>query len=234
MADRDSAVVEFDLRSPSMFPGKKGFDRLAYACKNVLNKQATWLFCNLASTGMLTMYLELLYVQMLTGRAVPDPDPLAAHFPTKYTSKPGVTEDIPALIPSLKLEASIVAEEQTDGYEEFATEIYEWLALVRLQSPRVESSDEVDPYLCRYQVPGESGQHQEAKLCKLTWEGFLSPSWARKTLVDLVLALPPKTWFSFSATTFPAGMMADGSECTFLRPPNSAGEYVMWEVKGHD
>lgn len=34
-----------------MFPGKKGFDRLVYACKNVLNTPVTWLFCNAATTG---------------------------------------------------------------------------------------------------------------------------------------------------------------------------------------
>lgn len=42
-------VVEFDLRSPSMFRGKKGFDRLVYACKNVFIEPLTWLFCNVAS-----------------------------------------------------------------------------------------------------------------------------------------------------------------------------------------
>lgn len=170
----------------------------------------------------------------LTQRAAPDPDPLAAHFPTKYTSKPGVTGDISALVPPLKVPASSAAFDQKDTYENFAAETYEWLALLRLQSPRVESGDNIDPYLCRYQVPGEPEERHEAKLCKITWEGFLSPSWARKTLVDLMLALPSKTWFSFSATTFPVGAMATGSDCTFFRPPDSHGEYVMWEIKGHD
>jgi hypothetical protein len=39
-------VVEIDLTSPAMFPGKKGFDRLIYACENVLNRRLTWLFYN--------------------------------------------------------------------------------------------------------------------------------------------------------------------------------------------
>lgn len=41
-------VVEHDLRSPSMFSGKKGFDRLVYAAKNVLNEPVVWLFCSVA------------------------------------------------------------------------------------------------------------------------------------------------------------------------------------------
>lgn len=47
-------LVEFDLRSPSMFRGKKGFDRLVYACKNVLIEPLTWLFCNVADKSELT------------------------------------------------------------------------------------------------------------------------------------------------------------------------------------
>lgn len=34
-----------------MLHGKKGFDRLLYACKNVLNQPVTWLFCNVNSTS---------------------------------------------------------------------------------------------------------------------------------------------------------------------------------------
>ena len=44
------SVVEYDLRSPSMLRGKKGFDRLAYACKNVLDEPTTWLFLNLSKS----------------------------------------------------------------------------------------------------------------------------------------------------------------------------------------
>lgn len=45
-------IVQFDLRSPSMLHGKKGFDRLVYACKNVLNTPVTWLFHNLSKSKM--------------------------------------------------------------------------------------------------------------------------------------------------------------------------------------
>lgn len=45
-------VVEFDLRSPSMFTGKKGFDRLVYAARNVFDVPMPWLFCHVAHKGM--------------------------------------------------------------------------------------------------------------------------------------------------------------------------------------
>lgn len=41
-------VVEFDLTSTSMCPGKKGFDRLIYASKNAFATPVTWLFCNIS------------------------------------------------------------------------------------------------------------------------------------------------------------------------------------------
>lgn len=40
-------VVEINLRLPSMLHGKKGFDRLVWAAKNVLNQSLTWLFVDL-------------------------------------------------------------------------------------------------------------------------------------------------------------------------------------------
>jgi ribonuclease P/MRP protein subunit RPP40 len=49
-------VVQYDLRSPANFPGKKGFDRLIYACKNVLNQPVTWLFQCLSKSKMLVNF----------------------------------------------------------------------------------------------------------------------------------------------------------------------------------
>ena len=45
-------VVEINLRLPSMLHGKKGFDRIVYAFKNVLTKSVTWLFTDLRAQGM--------------------------------------------------------------------------------------------------------------------------------------------------------------------------------------
>ena len=41
-------IVEINLRSPSMLHGKKGFDRIVYAAKEVLDKEVMWLFCNVS------------------------------------------------------------------------------------------------------------------------------------------------------------------------------------------
>jgi len=44
-------VVEYDLLSPSMIHGKKGFDRLLYACKNVFSEPISWLCTTSKSKG---------------------------------------------------------------------------------------------------------------------------------------------------------------------------------------
>jgi len=53
-------VVEINLRLPSMLHGKKGFDRIVYAFKNVLDTPVTWLFGDLGATSM--MFLNSFYI----------------------------------------------------------------------------------------------------------------------------------------------------------------------------
>jgi hypothetical protein len=44
-----SSVVELNLRLPSMLHGKKGFERIVWAFKNVLTQPMAWLFHDLES-----------------------------------------------------------------------------------------------------------------------------------------------------------------------------------------
>ena len=46
-----STAVEINLRQPSMLHGKKGFERIVWAFKNVLNQAVTWLFHNHDATS---------------------------------------------------------------------------------------------------------------------------------------------------------------------------------------
>ncbi|KAI0914973.1 ribonuclease P 40kDa subunit-domain-containing protein [Ustulina deusta] len=207
-------VVEYDLRSPSALHGKKGFDRLVYACKNALNAPMTWLFFNLSKT--------------------PNPDPIVQHHPTKYTSDPALVQNMVTQIPPLGISSAVLADQSRQELGEYATEVYEWLSLVRLESPRVKLRDNIDPYLSTYAVPGDPSESNEGQLCKISWRGFMPPGWAANTLAELIKTLPPKAWFSFSATPFTRGAMGLGADCTIMRPPSSPGEYVLWEIKGHD
>ena len=145
-----------------MLHGKKGFERIIWACKNVLNSSVTWLFHDLQNS----VFSE------------DHPDPLAKQHPFRETVSPSVTHIKAARVPSL------VVSQATPDDEEWGTEVHEWLSLVALQSPRIEASDDVDPYLCRYQVPS----HESAEiydLVSLRWTGFLPALWIRGLLVDL-------------------------------------------------
>ncbi|KAK4226670.1 ribonuclease P 40kDa subunit-domain-containing protein [Podospora fimiseda] len=204
-------IVEIDLTASSMVPGKKGFDRIIYASKNALNQQLTWLMCNSSST-------------------VPVDDLLQKHSPTNIKANVRINQDINAKVPGLAPPITTDPSAK-DDFEYFTTDLYEWLSLVRMQSPRILANDQIDPYLSRYQVPEGS---QNAKLCKVSWQGFFSSSWSHKTLMDMITVLPPKTWFSFSTSTFPKGLAGDNSECTVLRIPNTRGEFLLWEVKSHE
>lgn len=135
-------------------------------------------------------------------------------------------------MPNLKPSIESIAATAREDFEDLSTRLYEWLSLARLQCPRIETGDEIDPYLSRYRVPG--GDDQQAKICKITWQGFLAPSWSQKTLIDIIVALPSRAWFSFSTTTFSKGLGGHNSECMILRPPGSSGEYLMWEIKAHE
>ncbi|KAI1260608.1 ribonuclease P 40kDa subunit-domain-containing protein [Xylariaceae sp. FL1019] len=207
-------VIKYDLRAPSALHGKKGFDRLVYACKNVLNKPTTWLFCNLSNT--------------------PEPDPLLQHLPTKYTSQAGLRRGMKVQVPRLQPPTAFATGSSRSDLDEFATEVYEWLSLIRLESPRVEASDDIDPYLSTYTVPGIPSDAAEGTLCKISWQGFISPMWVARTLAEVIRTLPAKSWFSLSATSFTPGAMGHGRECTMMRPPDSAGEYFQWEIKSHE
>lgn len=215
-----------------MLHGKKGFDRLVYAAKKVLNQPMRWLLCNVTEFSMLIDLESYHHRYRLISNfyfPAPTPDPLLKHFATKHTSSPGVLHDINFIQAPLTIPSEVLANGDRAALEEVATDYYEWLSLIRLGSPRVELGDQTDPYLSRYCVPEGSGG--EVTICKLVWQGFLSPSWLRALLVDILGSCGSGSWFSISASCFSKRIMGQGNELVFLRPPAAAGRYLMWEMK---
>lgn len=170
---------------------------------------------------------------LLTGksnkRPVPAADPLQQHFPAKFTSSPGVEEDIVVGNVAASIPSSILAEGNRSDLEITTSELYEWFSLIRLGSPRVKASDCIDSYISRYQAPRDaSGQRT---VCKMSWQGFISTQWVRELLSTLLTTCPSQAWFSLSATEFSRTMPATGNEVTLLRPLHATEEYLMWEIK---
>lgn len=151
----------------------------------------------------------------------------------KYTSNPGLKADFKTSIPNLVPPSVAPDESGRLDFDEYSVDIYEWLSLIRLGSPRVAAGDEVDQYISSYTIPGPPEEAPSSALCMMTWEGFMPPSWTQRLLAVVVLAIPSKQWFALSATTFAKGVIAEASECTIMRPPNSPGEYFLWDVHGH-
>ncbi|PSR92139.1 ribonuclease P 40kDa subunit [Coniella lustricola] len=208
-------VVEYDLRSPSMFSGKKGFDRLLNACKTTLCGTFTWLFCNVS-------------------RKIPSPDPLDAYQPIRCETTRDIFESINVILPSLKPSMARDTTLDLDDVPDSLADTYEWLSLVRLQSPRLLSTDTIDPFLSRYSVPGNPEEQTATRLCRVCWEGFFSPDFARQVLVNVLLKLPSRTWFSLSAASFSQTMCGEVTESTFLRLPELPQEYLLWQIRSHE
>lgn len=57
-------VIEINLRLPSMLHGRKAFERILYAFKNVLTKPVTWLFHDLNSTGKHPLALNDYHIRL--------------------------------------------------------------------------------------------------------------------------------------------------------------------------
>ncbi|CAK7272339.1 hypothetical protein SEPCBS119000_005072 [Sporothrix epigloea] len=220
-------IVEFDLNEKAMWPGKGGFDRLLYACRNVFNTPVTWLFCSMFDA--------------------PTPDPLDAFFPTWVTVEPTVLQHVGIALPPLGRPPSLLvgggAGNDHLETEEAVVELYEWLSLVRLGSPRVEAADKIDPYLSRYAVPspdvGESAASSVKDLCTLRWRGFFSPTWACQTLLGALVAMPTSAadaWLAMSVSGFATskGLTGESAECTFFRPSDAPSEYLLWEVHSYE
>ncbi|RDW71943.1 hypothetical protein BP5796_07977 [Coleophoma crateriformis] len=199
-------VVEIDLRQPSMLHGKKGFDRIVYAFKNVLTTPVTWLFCDLAEDS-------------------PSPDPLQPHFPTRITADFEAlrfSAALPPLSPPAKMDTN-----HGEEFEDFAVETHEWLSLAALASQRINPTDNVDPYLCRYNPPKPTTTKD---LVKIVWKGFISPSWAHRKFVQALLTMPKNGWFAYSVASFGEDWSGESKNCTILKVPDAANEYILWEV----
>lgn len=152
----------------------------------------------------------------------------------KVTSSPRLATDTGINQISLGIPPTILAQGDRESLEYSATETYEWLSLVRLESPRIVTGDTIDPYLSRYSPPEADSPTAQTQVCKLSWQGFLSSSWLRGIFIDVVTNCPSQSWFALSATTFSRNILGGCSELTFLRLPKSSGEFLMWEIKSLD
>lgn len=69
-------------------------------------------------------------------------------------------------------------------FEEWATEIHEWLSLLALESPRILSKDRIDSFLSRYAVH-DGDPTVELDIVKIEWRGLIPANRIRNLFVEL-------------------------------------------------
>ncbi|THC92546.1 hypothetical protein EYZ11_007999 [Aspergillus tanneri] len=182
---KERYLIEINLRLPSMLHGKKGFERIVWACKNVLNQSVTWLFYDLGSES---------------GGISQDDLSLKGYYPHIIDCEPSRTYHRNVLIPSFK-SIHVTESNPPENLRSSCNELSEWLAMVSLQSSQVSSTDDTDPYLSRYSVPDSedgNGNSNPSDLVSLKWHGFANPKWVMQLFTTLLYDITPP--FSISSS----------------------------------
>lgn len=129
---------------------------------------------------------------------------------------------------TLNITPSTLLDDDRASTEEKGIDLYEWLSMARLGSPRIGCEDAIDPYLSRYSL-ASSGPKQ-LEVCKISWQGFIGTAWFRDLTRDLLAACPRQSWISITAISPSGAEMDRNTELTLLRPSGSADQYLMWQI----
>ena len=170
-----------------MLHGKKGFERIVWAFKNVLNQSLAWLFCDLDSTpelnnGLIIRKAYQKIPMMLTYN--PDDKPIKKHHPQWLDCAPLRSSYDQIIVPSL---TGLISNDMPEAeIQERCGAIAEWIAMVQLGSPRVSADDDVDPYLSRYCVSA-SDESSLSDLISVKWHGLIPPKWTIQLFLCLML-----------------------------------------------
>lgn len=199
-----------------MVHGKKRFERLTWACKNVLNNSLTWLFYDLRETdpdkGRFPLDAQYRESLMLFTA------PINQFHPQRKVIQP-----VTVTRPNLKMPSLTPASGKADA--SYAEGLYEWLALVALDSPRLARDDDIDPYLSRYaitELDPDGNTHENevsGNIVKLRWQGFIPASFISR-IFKLVGDSRESRWVALNACSF------GGKGYTVLGLPN--GDSYVW------
>ncbi|KAL2430812.1 hypothetical protein ABEF95_013579 [Exophiala dermatitidis] len=195
-------LVEYNLRLPSMLHGKKGFERLLWAARNVLDHSLQWLFVDLRDD----------HSGDLTG-------PLTAHHPTVIELTPQLRElphvaAVPITLSSPgALTTTTAADAATptttatkvpEDVQESILDLFEYIDMLALGSPRLDAFDHIDPFISRYRVPDQdqdqdthtnaaaatgistTSPSKSIQVMTLTWTGLIPIEWILELLCEVI------------------------------------------------
>ncbi|KAL9053464.1 MAG: hypothetical protein Q9162_004767 [Coniocarpon cinnabarinum] len=196
--------VSYDLRQPSMLHGKRGFERLVWAARNVLNERRMWVFSEVPVVSGQERNLDGDLRNTVMKEA--SNAPIEAFHPTWCEIRPAETAMEGVIVPSMIEEdiwkMAVVADGSNKRelsantgngtVKENLEEILEYLGLLVLDSPRVNTNDHVDPYICRYEPPGADEVDEDTipgrvgTVTRLRWTGFVP---CQNFVIALVMAV---------------------------------------------
>ncbi|KAL4896683.1 ribonuclease P 40kDa subunit-domain-containing protein [Aspergillus ambiguus] len=223
---KERYLIELNLRLPSMLHGKKGFERIVWAFKNVLNQSVAWLFYDLSPGS----------------NGISEDTSLKGNHPHIIDTKMLFTRHADILAPSLS-QINVTDRSPEEDLRESCEELSEWLGMVALGSPRVKKDDDTDPFLCRYSVPGPEGSPQCLNLVSLKWHGFIPPKWILQLFITLLREtqrVPVEgTWFALTSNALRRDAVEGKDGYTIMTLPKDANKHpkgsrscVCWEYVG--
>ncbi|KAG6106365.1 hypothetical protein E4U13_007461 [Claviceps humidiphila] len=209
-------IVTLDLNSARRYCNgetHKHLEQYTCACKSITKKQLSWLLCD--ETGSTNLALDLGNdVNVLECTAE-----LKMHQGT--TCNP----------PMLDIGRLSFMDTGRLDMQEIGLCVYEWLSLLKLDSPRVQYGDDVDTFLSRYRVA--SRDREQVRICRISWVGLIGTSWFQNLVRDVMTVNATEGWLSFSSNSFyDASLSGIGSELVMLRPSTKEDQYLMWRLQG--
>lgn len=204
--------IEMNLRLPSMVTGRKGFERIRWAFKNVLNESMTWLFRDCTHPSKRTINDQ-------------PSGPITKFHPLPRSASPPTRTDQPnTLIPNLSAPPRSLEESSAYHRSDTSEDILEWLSLITLQSPRLNSTDDIDSYLSRYAIP-TSASSNAITVTTLRWHGFIPASWICRIvgLCTSMFQADGQAWYAVTAVairTEQGGQRGEGC-CLFFPLPHT-------------
>ncbi|KAF3053081.1 hypothetical protein E8E11_003486 [Didymella keratinophila] len=160
--------LEYDLKLDSMKKGKKGFERLRWAAREVLNESKRWLFWSGNPT-----FGE----SVREGREV-----MSRHAPKVFGLEPEVAKVEGVAVPKLDVQGNGLSGLYD---QEDALALLEWLGMLSLGSSRVKDGSDVNSHLCRYDVPDFGHGTETRELVRVRWSGFITPMFVKDLFLEV-------------------------------------------------
>ena len=89
-----------------------------------------------------------------------------------------------------------------------AEQLFEWISLAMLDSPRIRIDDAIDPFLSRYTIPRRETENEDmesesvsTELVRLRWRAFTSPKTLTTLWIEVSKAVDT-SWFAMGVSCF--------------------------------